>query len=380
MLTPSERLSKTERLRRYAALRAGMQQRNLDLLLVSGIRFVAGTGYLRYLSNWAEPFAGEALVFPREGEPLFLARTGERAMLVKDLLGVQSSVGSTGMHAAAALKKTGCKRIGLCGMKTMLAEFYVQLTTALPDVEFVEVSDLLDDVRMVKSAEEMRLVRKSAKLSDIAFDVFTMLAAPGRVEADVFVEIDHVLKKLGAETTYFMMSADPHPVTKFVDLAFDTYAKGDLVLFNTEVQGPGGYYTQLQRTVSIGEPTEEARAAYAVCLAALNRASGMLRPGCKAQDLHRVIGEVIRAGGFEMGLHPGHSQGLDIFERPLVAPNETAELRAGMIMVLHPHVLMPSGGGVWIGETYQVTDDGPIELQTSSKDLYVIEAEGRTHG
>ena len=61
-----------------------------------------------------------------------------------------------------------------------------------------------------------------------------MLVRTGRNESDVFAEVEHVVKQHGAETTYFMMSADPHPLAKFLDLAFDTYEKGDLVLFNVE--------------------------------------------------------------------------------------------------------------------------------------------------
>ena len=373
MLAPKERLSQAELQRRYAAVRAKMKERDLEVLLVSGIRFVASTGYLRYLSNWAEPFAGETLVFPCEGTPTFLARTGERALLVKDLLGLQALAGSTAAHAADALKKTGYKRIGLCGLKTMLAEFYVQLIKALPDVEFIEASDILDDVRMVKSEEEMVWVRKSAHLTDIAFQAFCGLAGPGRKEADVFVEVDHVVKQLGAENTYFMMSADPHPVSKFLDLAFETYEVGDLVLFNTELSGPGGYYTQLQRTVSMGKPTKEAEDAYAVCLKALHAGAALLRPGQKASDVFKAIKAAIEGAGYKMGLHPGHSQGLDIFERPLVDSNEDAKLTASMIMVLHPHVLLPSGGGVWIGETFVVTNDGPHRLQTSSRDLKIVD-------
>jgi Xaa-Pro aminopeptidase len=350
-----------------------MKQKGLELLLVSGIRFVAGTGYLRYLTNWAEPFAGEALIFPLEGAPTFLARTGERALLVKDLLGLQSCAGSTAADAAAALKRTGCKQIGICGLKTMLAEFYVQLTAALPEVAFVEASEILDEVRMIKSKEELVWVRKSAALSDIAFQVFSTLIRSGRSEADVFLEVEHVVKQLGAENTYFMMSADPHPVSKFLDLAFDTYQKGDIALFNAEVSGPGGYYTQLERTVSIGKPTKEAEAAYTICLAALDKAVALLRPGRKARDVYQAIVKVIEEAGHKMGLHPGHSQGLDIFERPLLAPNEETELAAGMIIVVHPHVLLPSGGGVWIGETFLITDDGCQDLQTSPKDFKTVD-------
>lgn len=223
MIQPEVRISKGEMKRRYDLVREKMKGVGLDLLLVSGVRFVGSMGYLRYLTNWAEPFNGEVLVFPREGMPTFLARTGERALLVNNLLGLQASPGSTAAHAADVLKKMGYKRVGICGLKTMFAEFYVQLTAALPDVEFVDTSSILDEVRMIKSEEELGWIRKSANLTDIAFQIFSVLVRAGRSESDAFVEVEHVVKQLGAEATYFMMSADPKPVSKFLDMAFDTY-------------------------------------------------------------------------------------------------------------------------------------------------------------
>jgi Xaa-Pro aminopeptidase len=369
MLTPQERLSKQELERRYAVVRAKMKEKKLDVLLVSGIRFVAASGYLRYLTNWAEPFGGEVLIFPISGAPTFLARTGERALLLKNFLGIEAITGSTGAQAAQALKKMGFKQVGLCGLKTMVAEFYVQLTNALPGVEFIEASDILDEARMIKSEEELGWIRRSAELTDVAFQVFSSLLRPGRREADIFIEVEHAVKQRGAENTYFMMSSDPKPVAKFLDLAFDTYEEGDVVLFNAEIAGPGGYYTQLERTFYLGAPSKELEAAYAACLAAQEKAKALLRPGMKAHEVSRAIVAAIEDSGHKMGLHPGHSQGLDIFERPLIDANEEAELAANMVIVLHPHVLLPSGGGVWIGETFLVTKDGPIPLQTSPREL-----------
>ena len=372
MLRPQERLSPQELQRRHDAVRQKMRERSLEFLLVSGIRFVAGAGYLRYLTNWAEPFAGEALLFPLDGTPIFLSRTGERAYLVEHLMGLRAVAGSTGIHAAELIRQVGCKRVGLCSRKTMLAEFYLQLTGALPGVEFVDASAILDDVRMVKSGEEMRWVESSADLTDVALHSFMSLAREGGSEGDIFVEVEYAVKRLGAENTYFMMSADPKPVPKFLDLACEKYKPGDLILFNAEIAGPGGYFTQLQRTLSIGSPTKEAESAYDVCLDALEKGISMLRPGNKANDVYRAIAGAIEGAGFRMGLHPGHSQGLDIFERPLIDPKEEAELDAGMVIVLHPHVLMPSGGGVWIGETFAVTHEDPRPLQKSGRELKVI--------
>jgi Xaa-Pro aminopeptidase len=350
-----------------------MKEKNLEVLLVSGIRFVAATGYLRYLTNWAEPFAGEILLLPREGSPVFLTRTGERALVIQRYLGLRATPGSTARHTADALKNMKCTRVGLCGLNTMLADFYVQLTEALPNVTFIEARDILDEARMIKSEEELGWIRESANLTDVAFQIFTTLVRPGRTEAEVFAEVEAVVKRLGAENTYFMMSADPKPIAKFQDLASDTYERGDIVLFNAEVQGPGGYYTQLERVVCVGSPTKEVEAAYAVCLEAEKKALSLLVPGVKAREVYRTIIDAIEQSGYKMGLHPGHSQGLDIFERPMIDAKEEAVLAAGMIIVLHPHVLLPSGGGVWIGNTYLVTSSGPRPLQESANHLRIID-------
>jgi Xaa-Pro aminopeptidase len=374
MLPPQERISQPELQRRYDIVRSGMKQKGLKVLLVSGIRFVAAGGYLRYLTNWAEPFQGEAFIFPLEGTPVFLARTGERALVMKQFLGLEALTGSTGSQTAQVLKKMGFSKVGLCGLRTMVAEFYVQLIKALPDVEFVEASDILDEARWIKSEEELTWIRKSAELTDTAFQVFSSLVRPGRREADVFLEVEHAVKQRGAENTYFMMSSDPKPLAKFLDLAFDTYEGGDVVLFNAEISGPAGYYTQLERTFYLGATTKEVEKAYAACLAVQERAAAMLRPGTKCRDIFRTIVTGIEESGHKMGLHPGHSQGLDIFERPLIDANEETELAANMIIVLHPHVLLPSGGGVWIGETFLVTQDGPVPLQTSDRNLRVVSA------
>jgi len=373
VLEPKKRLSEAELKRRYDLVRKGMKERGLEVLLVSGIRFVAATGYLRYLTNWAEPFGGEVLVFPVEGNPIFLARTAERVLVVRHFLGIEATVGSTAAHAANQLRKVGCRKVGLCGLKTMVAEFYVQLTAALPDVEFIDTSDILDEVRWIKSEEELVWIRKSANLTDVAYQVFCSLVRAGRSESEVFIEVEHIVKQLGAENTYFMMSADPKPIAKFLDLAFDTYERGDIVLFNAEVAGPGGYYTQLERTVSLDPPSKEVEAAYAVCVEAERKGLSLLKPGQKARDVYRAIVREIEDGGHKMGLHPGHSQGLDIFERPLIDGNEEAELAAGMVIVLHPHVLLPSGGGVWIGDTFLITEDGPRPFQKSARDLHIID-------
>lgn len=373
MLLPSERVTKSEMERRYAIVRKKMKEVDLEILLVSGVKFVGSTGYLRYLSNWAEPFAGETLFFPAEGTPIFFARTSERALLVENLLrGMEAVTGSTAGVVAEYVKKTEKKKVGICGLKTMLAEYYVELCAALPGVELKDYSTLMDDVRMVKSEEELHWIDQSANLGDMAFSLFSSLVQEGREESEVFLEIEHLVKRLGAENTYFMMATDPRPVAKFMDLAFDHYKKGDLIFFNAEIAGPGGYYTQLVRTLSLGEPDEEALRAAEVCKKALKVAEEALRPGAMTTDIYRAIVASIESSGFKMGLHPGHSQGLDIFERPLINDSDVVPLQKNMVIVIHPHVQLSQGGGMWMGDMFVITSDGCRVLHKTKRDLIIL--------
>jgi len=373
MLSPSTRVSKEEMERRRSLVRDKMKEAGLEVLLVSGVRFVGSTGYLRYLSNWAEPFAGETLLLSLEGRPVFFARTSERAILVRELLGGMETVtGSTANTVAGYLRTLGTKKIGLCGLSTMFADFYVQLVSELPGIELKDYSRLVDEVRMIKSEEELRWVRQSARLGDAALQMFSSLVEEGREEGEVFLEVEHLVKRMGAENTYFMMAADPKPVAKFMDLAYGRYEKGDLIFFNAEIAGPGGYFTQLVRTFSFGEPGDEARNAADACVKVLDTVEATLKPGLTAREVYTTIAEAVKESGYETGLHPGHSQGLDIFERPLIGSNEKADLKANMVLVIHPHILMPQGGGIFMGDTFVITSNGCERLHQSKREFTVL--------
>jgi len=373
MLSPTERVSKREMARRYDMVRQRMRDEGLEILLISGVRFVGSLGYLRYMSNWAEPFAGEALCFPLEGTPTFFARTSERAFLVQNLIGgMDAVVGSTADVVAEFVKKRGKSKIGICGLKTMFADFYLQLASELSGAQLVDYSKLLDEVRMVKSEEELSWVQRSAKLGDVAYTMFSSLVQEGREESEIFLEVDHLVKRLGAENTYFMMASDPNPVAKFMDLAFDRYEEGDLIFFNAEIAGPAGYYTQLVRTLSLGQPSDEAARAAEICIETLQVVEKMMRPGVVTTDIYRAIVDSIKSSGFHMGLHPGHSQGLDIFERPLINEKDAVELKKDMVIVIHPHVLLSQGGGMWMGDTFAVTETGCRRLHSAPQELHMV--------
>jgi Xaa-Pro aminopeptidase len=104
----------------------------------------------------------------------------------------------------------------------------------------------------------------------------------------------------------------------------------------------------------------------------MNEAAEALKPGAKASDIYRILKNNIESRGWKMDMNPGHSQGLDIFEPPLISAFDHTELRPGMIVILHPRVFISSKSNVWVGNTYGITDKGAVSLNQTDSDLRMV--------
>jgi Xaa-Pro aminopeptidase len=372
-----------------------MEKRGLDALLISGTGMMTQRGHLRYMTNWCQPLFEEYFYFPLVGEPLYFSRYVNRANVQSKILGLKTvfpefgtrlkeSSGKDqgkftatipGTMVADFVKHQNIRRLGLCGPETMSADFYIDFADSLKNhkMEIEIASDILTSQRMIKSLEEQLWLRRSGVVADLGFEVFRGIAAVGRREFEVFAEVEHAQRLAGAECTFYTMAAGYEPFQKYHDMAYETYSPGDLAFFNTEAAGPGGYFTQLARMVSFGEPSEEVKKAYGCLLEAFDAAIEMLRPGRKACEVYEeAIVKVAHKRGYKLSQHPGHSQGLDIFEPPIISAHDTTVLRSGMMIVLHPRFRTSSGRNVWIGESFMITDDGCQRLHKSDRELTVL--------
>jgi Xaa-Pro aminopeptidase len=382
LLPFEKRISDPEMARRYREVRKGMNDRSLDLLLISGNSQLSQRGHLRYMTNWTQWLFEEYALFPLKGELIYFSRYALRAELVKSFCKLNDvrfpQYGEHGLGNIPAqqlseiIKGLNPSRIGVVGFETMSAEFYRTLSEHLPGFTLESASDILQKVRMIKSPEEIKFVRRSAQLGDHAFGIFSKSLRPGRKEFEVLTEVDTEVKKLGAEDTFYMTGSGKDPIIKFYNMAYRTYRKGDLVIFNIELAGQGGYFTQLVRTLSIGKPEKKIRSAYDICLESMNKAGQALKPGAKTSEIFYILKKTIETKFWRMDMNTGHSQGLDIFEPPLISAFDHTELRPGMIIILHPRVFISSKSSVWVGNTYLITEKGATCLNTSDPGLIVV--------
>jgi Xaa-Pro aminopeptidase len=375
-------ISPAELDRRRTAIRAGMSEAGIDVLLAYNNNDHLG-GNVRYLID-VPAVHGYALsvVLPQDDE-ITIVRHGPFGgddLVGEDdpvLHGVQRVL-ATPMFASAlfcreyeaellvgALTPYAHGAIGLVGTYQLSAAILDHLRRALPDARFMEASEIVDTVRMVKSAEEWELIDRTARLQDAAVDAAFQAVEPGKRDRDITAVVQRFIQEGGGEQGLYLCASMPiGEPTLFQPRHFQNRViqEGDYLALLVETNGPGGLWTELGRSCVIGSATPEMLEELDFVLRARQFCVEAMRPGVPAAQVFERYNEFMREHGrpTEHRLHC-HNQGYDLVERPLIRSDETATIEADMNIACHPMYL---GGGVFstICDNYRIAADGNQRL------------------
>lgn len=252
------------------------------------------------------------------------------------------------------------------------------LKTSLPEVKFDEsnsLSDIIEQLRMIKTADEVEEIVKAQAITDASFKHILEFIKPGVSERDLAIEIEFFMKKSGAKGPSFDLivvsgenSSLPHGVPgdrKLQKGDFVTIDIGDIV---------GGYCSDMTRTVALGAVTDEMKKVYDTVLKAQLAALEAVKPGVICSDIDKVARDIIYDAGYTgcFGHGLGHSVGLQIHENPRFSPACSVTTRAGMIMTVEPGIYLAGRFGVRIEDLVLITEDGCRDFTKSPKELIIL--------
>ena len=389
------RLSLKERDRRWSAVRGQMESMNLDCLVLWGLPMTWDfcTANARYLC----PVGGNAefnvLVFPRDTEPTcfvqmptFVEGWRSSQEWVPD---VRSRTGNWAQTVAGRLKELRLdkSRIGMDGLAGPLDpdgwvpySQYVELTNLLPDATFVNLNDMLEKLRSIKSAEEIEVLDKAARLGDRMLQACRDTARPGVRECEVHARMmETMLANGGEEPTLFLWACDRHPYPHpFRHPTTRPIERDDVIICEIHPKY-GGYFTHVERTFCVGEPDPNQVRIYEACLAAYQRGLELFGPGRKMSVALDAVRETIVERGLricEAGIH-GH--GLASLEYPryrhhAIKADQDAikvmgdEFRPGMVFAFNIDLFDPGWmegkTGCVFAETVTITETGARRMHS----------------
>jgi Xaa-Pro aminopeptidase len=259
----------------------------------------------------------------------------------------------------------------------MTVKAHERLSSLVGDgVELVAAGGLVEELRLVKTDEEIALVRAAAALADEAFtEVVLEGGIVGRTERDVALDLEFAMRRRGAEGASFppivaagAHGALPHAEPRDVEIPADT-----LVVIDWGAM-KDGYASDCTRTVATGEVDPRDREIYDLVLRAQREALAAIRPGPSGREIDAVARGIIDGAGhaehFGHGL--GHGVGLEVHEGPRLSKQGDTALAAGQIVTVEPGVYVPGHVGVRIEDLVVVTEDGTDVLSSLSKDLTTV--------
>ena len=364
------KLTLKERDMRYEAVREEMRRAGLDALLVICDAQIEKKGYLKYLTNYRNTLYNLVAIFPLEGEPKMLVPSEVQVFWASRLSWinrVENEVPNLNECLVKNIKNMGLEsaKVGLVSPKIMTADTYNYLQANLPNMTIVDATYIIENLRMVKSADEVANMRDTAALADYSFQVAAQVLKPGMTERELIAAIDRRLIERGAQDIFHLIQSEPGDLMPFMPKDRQIQ-KGESVILNNELSGPSGYWCQMVRTLFVGEPSGNTGKMYDNLLEMVAKLPAMLVPGTKVSEISSWLKKEASARGYHLGVGLGHCVGLDIVERPIVNFAETEELRAGMTIVVHPQVISADNTEtVWYADMYLIKEQGPAEILTT---------------
>lgn len=247
-------------------------------------------------------------------------------------------------------------------------------------------SEITTDMRIIKDTDEIAAIRESARWASEAHQLLQEYTEIGGNEIDVSFKASHEASKLMRKTLgpdYTPIgygarpcgagyrgqigpySAIPHAMTR------NAIFKEKDTLITGASANVAGYYSELERTMFMGEPNEKQRGYFLIMQKAQEAAFETLKPNIPLSKVDQATRKVFKEAGV-MNLvqhHTGHSIGLEGHERPFLDLGQSEMIKPGMVFSVEPGIYDRSIGGFRHSDTIVITDDGVDIITDYPRDL-----------
>lgn len=244
-----------------------------------------------------------------------------------------------------------------------------RLQAALPQWELVDAEPLFTELRIIKTDEELQLIRRAISITEAAIAATFADLDIGLTDREVAGHLSQHMRERGASggglVQFGPTSAIPHGGTENRRLE-----RGMPVLIDAGCR-VHGYTSDITRMHFFGDsPSPRYREVFDTVLAAQTAAFEAGRPGIECQELDRIARRLIADAGYgEQFTHRlGHGMGMDGHEPPYLVNGNARKLEPGMVFTIEPGIYLSGEWGVRIEDDFVVREDGlePLSSRVSS--------------
>ncbi len=371
-------------------LRGRLADAGFDLALITdddSVYYYAG--YYDYLHmDFGRP---TILAVPKDGESLLITPSMEldmaEAAVVDRIAAWNDGLGDEWREALADVLNGAAQVAIEPNHMPPVVRNYIGLVVA--DSRLGDVTPIVAEMRMIKSAEELQLARHAGQVAMAMMEAGRAAIGDGVPEYEVALATSSAGTRKAAELlAAHYEDARMSPNTHFLQIMASgrditmphrrastrTMKRGDPVfLCFCGMTNFHRFKLGFDRTFWIGEIADRSQeAVYRVAVESQAAALGRLRPGVTAEEVHAAYAEVIQTAGFDYPFRCGRATGFSFLETPQLVYGDKTKLRPGMVLAVDGSVSIAKTFRAQVGDSVVVTEDGYEPLTAHPKDLEAV--------
>jgi Xaa-Pro aminopeptidase len=265
------------------------------------------------------------------------------------------------------IKKRGLRkgRIGV-DLDYLPASFYNEFQAEAPGFKIIDSSDLMIEMRAIKTEEEVKHQEMISKFTVKAIEDAFSATKIGDTDTDIHRRIIAGLLENGGKPFFAIVAAAQRGCVAHPTVVNQKLQSGDVV--RVDVGGLWkGYMSDVARTVVVGEPSKLQEDCFSKLARIEKEIIDSIKPGVDASSLFNKCKESFEKEDLTFCMpHIGHGMGLEIHEYPMIHPLNNDAIREGMVLNIEPLLIDKENSGYHIEDLVMVTAEG-IEVLTGSR-------------
>lgn len=374
-------------LERVQKMQALARTNGYDVIIIASDE--AEPANVRYFTGYVPVFETTAIMIPAEGEAALLigpesealAKRSSRVKRIEKLLEFRETSDPEYpdlQYSTFAQLLSSCghlERIGIIGANVMTVQIYLGILEGARGARIEKCDQLLRDMRMIKTPEEIAMQRTAARIAQRGFEKGIQRIAPGMTEHEVISEFVHAIMQEGAEGTGFPFwcvsgSNSNQAIGKS---SYKRVERNEIIQITMGAMYEG-YVASFGRPISFGKPADtKAYELLQLGLEANKLTHSLIAPGMEARKIVEKVHGFVRDSGYGEYIvyGPCHGTGMMECEYPFVESTSDYRLQPGMTFAVDTFL-----GGRRFGMRYEdaaaVTETGEEQLSRAQQEIIIL--------
>lgn len=377
-------INKAEYEQRIKRVKQEMSKRNLDALFVYSNQ--AEPQNVQYFSGFSSCWEPAAVFIPLEQDPTLIigpeaGRFARQSSKIRNIVRVPEFVESAGPEYPDFMPTTTLKDVlsglriknmGLVGYYLLPASKYLLLQKILRDANIEFTDDIVNRIKLIKSQNELALMRQAYKLVDRGMEAAINVIKVGIRECEILAEAAYVTMKEGGGNVGYFVNSGPNSALDFTNTTDRQVREGEIIQINLGVN-LGGYTGSLARPVVIGKIPTETKKFLEAGMQASQTAMDTMKSGIKAKVVANAVKNSLTRNGYvncwKWG--PAHATGIFECEPPFLETTSEYVLQPNMTFNIDLF-MSDEKKGFRFEDGVRITEEGIERLSHFSHEIIIL--------